>query len=179
MKNLISTTIKTKRLILRKPKLSDAPQVFDYSSDPEATKFMTWKPAKKINESVNFIKKSLKQWKDGTNYVWFFTTKKSDKSFGNISLTVKKNKANFGYILSRKKWGKGYMSEALLAVIELAKKLPNIKVIWGQCNIDNKASAHVMQKAGLKYEKTIKNKHRVNFSANGRTDKVFIIKKEK
>jgi len=178
MKYLIPTTIKTKRLILRKPKLSDAPEVFEYSSDPEATKFMTWKPNTKISQSKNYIKKSLKKWKEEKNYVWFITTKRSNKSFGNIALNIKKNNANFGYILSKKKWGKGYMSEALAAVIEVAQKLPNLKIIWGQCDIDNKASAHVMQKAGLKYEKTIHNQKRVNISDKGRTDKVFVLKKK-
>lgn len=159
MKNLIPTTIKTKRLILRKPRLSDAPQEFEYKSDPEVTKFMTFKTYTKFSQATPFIKKCLKEWKiknhDNFNRTWFITTKRSNKSIGNISLTIKKNKANFGYILSKKKWGKGYMSEALAAIIELAQKIPNVKVIWGQCDIDNKASAHVMQKAGLKYEKTI------------------------
>jgi ribosomal-protein-alanine N-acetyltransferase len=177
LKKFIPRTIKTKRLILRKPRLSDAPEVFEYAGDPEVTKFMTFKTYKNVSEAIPFIKKCLRQWKENTNYSWFITTKRSDKSLGNISLNIKKNKATFGYALSRKNWGKGYMSEALAAIIDIAQKIPNVKIIWGACDAANKGSAKVMQKAGLKYEKTVKGKERVNLSDKIRKDKVFVLKK--
>lgn len=117
-----------------------------------------------MEASKNFIKDCLKEWKENTNrgwFTWLITTKKSDKAIGNISLKLAGRKANFAYILSRKKWGKGYMSEALAAIIEVAQKIPDVKVIWGSCDAKNKASAHVMKKAGLK-------------SVN---NKIFILKK--
>jgi RimJ/RimL family protein N-acetyltransferase len=137
---------------------------------------MTFKTYTKVSEAIPFIKKLLKEWKENTNYNWFITTKRSEKSLGNISLNIKKNKATFGYALSKKSWGKGYMSEALAAVLNVAQKIPNVKIIWGACDFANKASAKVMQKAGLKYEKTVKGKKRVNLSTKIRKDKVFAIK---
>lgn len=180
IKKFIPSTIKTKRLILRKPRLSDAPEVFEYSSDSEATKFMTWKPHKNINESKKFIKNCLKEWKENKNdgwFTWFMTTKRSDKNIGNISLKIKNTKASFGYILSTKKWGKGYMSEALKAVVDLALTLPEIKLIWGVCDASNKASSHVMKKAGLKFKRLKKKNSMRNVSDKPRDTKLYILKK--
>ncbi len=182
IKKFIPPILKTKRLILRKPRLSDAPEVFEYSSDPEATKFMTWKPHKNITESKKFIQNCLKEWKENKNegwYTWFMTTTKSDKTIGNISLKIKDEKASFGYILSTKKWGKGYMSEALNAVVNLALTLPGIKLIWGVCDAANKASSHVMKKAGLKFKRLKKKNSHRNISDKPRDTKLYILKKPK
>ena len=44
-------TIQTKRLLLRKPHVEDASAIFEgYTQDPEVTRYLVWKPYKKIQE---------------------------------------------------------------------------------------------------------------------------------
>ena len=55
-------------------------------------------------------------------------------------------------MLARAEWGKDYMTEALRAVIEFAFTLPKVRRVWAVCDVDNTASARVMEKAGLERE---------------------------
>jgi len=45
-------TLYTKSLMLRKITLEDAQDIFEYSKDPEVTRFVTWEPHKKDNEKI-------------------------------------------------------------------------------------------------------------------------------
>ena len=48
--------IETKRTILRSFTLDDAEDIFEYASDEEVTKYLTWKTHKNIEETINVIK---------------------------------------------------------------------------------------------------------------------------
>ena len=55
----------------------------------------------------------------------------------------------FGYALARAFSGQGLMTEALAAVVEWALAQPGVWRIGDVCDVDNIASARVMEKAGL------------------------------
>ena len=57
-----------------------------------------------------------------------------------------------GYVLSKKYWNKGYMTEALKAVIDYLFNKVGFNRIQLRHLIDNVASGKVMIKSGLKYE---------------------------
>lgn len=48
--------ITTNRLILRSFTLEDAKDIFEYASEPEVTKYLTWKVHKNIEETIDVIK---------------------------------------------------------------------------------------------------------------------------
>ncbi len=55
--------IATKRLILRRPRLSDADDIFDtYAADPEVTRYVTWPPYKDRSEVAPFLRSRLARW---------------------------------------------------------------------------------------------------------------------
>ncbi len=58
----------------------------------------------------------------------------------------------FGYVLARSSWGQGLMTEALTEVACWALSEPDIWRIGAVCDVDNLASARVMEKAGLTRE---------------------------
>lgn len=55
-----------------------------------------------------------------------------------------------GYALKRSHWGKGYMTEALVAVLEYGFTKLGARTIRAQYYVANPASARVMEKAGMK-----------------------------
>jgi RimJ/RimL family protein N-acetyltransferase len=57
-----------------------------------------------------------------------------------------------GYVLARPWWGHGLISEALTAVAEWAMAQPDIRRLGAVCDVENLASARVMEKAGLERE---------------------------
>lgn len=145
---------RTDRLILRKFMDEDVFDVFEYSSDDETTNFLTWKSHKNIEETIFSINNFLK--KDG---VFAIVLKSSKKVIGCIDLMIENdNKATFGYVLNKKYWRNGFMSEALLKIINIAFNEFSLDEVFGLCEIDNKASAKVMEKCGMIQISTLKNK---------------------
>jgi RimJ/RimL family protein N-acetyltransferase len=65
-------------------------------------------------------------------------------------------KWELGYVLARPYWGRGYMTEALRALIAWALKQKSIFRVWAVCDVDNIASARVMEKAGMQREGRLK-----------------------
>ena len=59
-------------------------------------------------------------------------------------------------MLARAYWGRGYMTEALKELIDWALKQKDIYRIWAVCDVDNLASARVMEKAGMQLEGTLR-----------------------
>jgi len=56
---------------------------------------------------------------------------------------------DFGYALHPKVWGQGYMTEALQATVRFIFDSLGATSIFGECALSNRASARVMEKAGL------------------------------
>lgn len=56
-----------------------------------------------------------------------------------------------GWIISKKYWGKGYVTEAAKAIIEFAKNDLKLKKIIAHCDSENVASYKVMEKLGMSY----------------------------
>ena len=54
-----------------------------------------------------------------------------------------------GYVLARPFWGRGLMTEALTEVAHWAMRQEGIWRIGAVCDVDNPASARVMEKSGL------------------------------
>jgi RimJ/RimL family protein N-acetyltransferase len=144
----------TKRLYLRKPLISDAVPIFEqYAQDEEVTKYLTWQPHKNLKETKEFLRRCVSVWKDGTAFPWSII-RKSDQQFLGMIEIVEINHAglNVGYVLAKKYWGKGYMPEALKAIINWGFAQNEIFRVWAYCDVENIASAKVMEKSGMQQE---------------------------
>jgi RimJ/RimL family protein N-acetyltransferase len=62
------------------------------------------------------------------------------------------HRVSVGYVLARSEWGQGYVPEALAAVIDVLWTRPEIYRIFAVCDVDNPASARVMEKVGMQRE---------------------------
>ena len=61
----------TGRLILRKPVISDAEDIFrNYARDPEVVKYLMWRVHKDISESIDFIKFCISEWDSNGSYAF-------------------------------------------------------------------------------------------------------------
>ena len=62
----------------------------------------------------------------------------------------------YKYCLSRECWGNGYMPEALKAVADYLFDVVGINRLMATHDVNNPKSGRVMQKAGMKYEGTLR-----------------------
>ncbi|MCL2199456.1 MAG: GNAT family N-acetyltransferase [Defluviitaleaceae bacterium] len=145
-------TLPTPRLTLRKFRKTDAADVFEYGSDAETLKYLVWEGLKTEDEAKESI----------INYYWsrlgFFAIELNEtgKCIGGIDIRVDPDneKASFGYVLNRAFWGKGYMTEALNAVLDLCLDKLQLNRVESTHYVGNEASGRVMQKCGMVYEGT-------------------------
>lgn len=142
----------TDRLILRRPSLSDAAAILEYASDPEVTRYMTWQTHTDIQDTVEFLESSTQRWKSGEEFGWVITIKAEDQVIGAVGCRIKGYMADFGYVLNRNFWGRGYATEAANAVVSWVMSLPEIYRVWATCDTKNFASARVLEKVGLSCE---------------------------
>ncbi len=91
-------------------------------------------------------------WESGERFPWIIRLKGQDAAIGMIELRLGGYKAEVGYILARSFWGQGMMTEALVRVLEWTRTQRQLYRVWAVCDVENMASARVMQKAGMKHE---------------------------
>lgn len=145
--------IQTERLLLRKPRLEDAPVLFEtYASDPEVTRYLVWKPHKTVQDTYQFISACEQLWQMGKDLPYVITFKEDDRLIGMFGLHPMNLKLEVGYALARPYWGKGYTTEALRRVIGWAFQQPDIYRVQAFCDVENVASARVMEKSGMTRE---------------------------
>lgn len=146
-------TIETTRLYLRAPRLEDAEAIFEqYAQDADVTRYLTWRPHETIETTRAFLRRCLAVWQEGTSFPLSIIRKEDDRLVGMIEIRVDGHKAEAGYGLARRYWGNGYMAEALAAVAAWALRQPQIYRVGAVCDVDNLASARVMEKAGMQRE---------------------------
>jgi ribosomal-protein-alanine N-acetyltransferase len=152
-------TLETDRLILRRMTPSDAEAVFAYASDPEVTRYVVWDTHRSIQDSRAFLELAVQKYKSGGEPDWGIVYK-GDHHFvgtcGFVGWDVDHARAEIGYVLSRKYWGRGLMPEALRAMIAFGFERMGLNRIEARCIAENAASARVMEKVGMTYEGTLR-----------------------
>jgi RimJ/RimL family protein N-acetyltransferase len=149
--------IRSARLVLRAPRPDDAGAIFDtYAQDPEVTRYLTWRPNQSLAETQQFIDGCIQAWNEGARFPWVITLAGDDRPIGMIEARLEKPRASLGYVLARSAWHHGYMTEAAQAVVQRLLQVPGIYRVWAVCDVDNGASARVLEKAGLVWEGTLR-----------------------
>jgi ribosomal-protein-alanine N-acetyltransferase len=146
-------TLETRRLRLRKPVPEDAEVIFrQYAQDPEVTKYLTWYPNQSVAETQEFVHSCIAAWDSEKSFQWAILQKKRNQVIGMIGFRADGHKWELGYVLTRDYWGRGYMTETVKALIHWALSQGEIYRVWAVCDLDNRASARVLEKAGMTKE---------------------------
>ncbi len=138
--------------MLRRAQLQDAPAIFEYASDPEVTRLMDWRTHAEVSEAAGFIESSEKAWARGTEFTWLITIKPDGLPAGAISCRPAGCRAEIGYVLNRRYWGNGYATEAARRVMEWLLADRAVWRVCATCDVDNLASARVLEKIGMTRE---------------------------
>lgn len=142
----------TARLVLRKPRAEDAPLIFAaYAQDPDVTRYLTFRPHRELKETNEVIERFLEGWRVGRSYAWLIFRQDRQDLIGAISAREDQG-INLGYALARSFWGHGFMSEALGVIVEWAFATPSIFRVWAVCDLENEASARLLERNGFHQE---------------------------
>lgn len=167
MLNHVGTNIiDTERLRLRRFKLQDAECMFEnWAKDPENVKYLEWQAHSDISETRKILMEWTKKYDDKTCYHWCINLKGEEEAIGDIcvvNLFEDKECAEIGYVLSKKYWNKGIMTEALSAVIDYLFQKAKFHRIQALHHVNNPASGKVMMKCGMKHEGMLRKYNKTN-----------------
>jgi len=145
-------SFQTSRLLLRKPCPADAPLIFDaYARDLEVVRYLTFLPHRHVRESEEAVQRFLDNWETGKAFHWLLFRRDAEQLIGAISARRDQGMV-LGYCLARPFWGQGYMSEAVTAVVDWAFTDPNVFRVWAVCDLENEASARLLERNGFHEE---------------------------
>ena len=143
----------TDRLVARPATSADAHVLFEqYACDPLVARYMTWRPHRDVGETLEFLRRCEKVWMEGSAFPWSLWLKADGEFAGIIEARVRGTAVDVGYVLSRRRWRQGLMTEALQSVIRWAFARPEIFRVWATCDVDNVASARVLERVGMQRE---------------------------
>jgi ribosomal-protein-alanine N-acetyltransferase len=145
-------SFQTPRLLLRKPRPADAPLIFAaYACDPEVVRYLTFLPHRELRESEEAVQRFIDNWETGKAFHWLMFSRNSGQLVGAISARRDQGIV-LGYCLARPFWRQGYMSEAVVAVVNWAFTDPDVFRVWAVCDLDNEASARLLESNGFHEE---------------------------
>ncbi len=149
----------TQRLILRPMRMSDAPDVFAYSRDPEVARHVLWEAHRSLADSRAYLRFIHKQYRDGAPSSYGIVLKETGHLVGTIGFmwySPENQSAEVGYSLARWLWGQGLMPEALQAVLDMSFSTLRLHRVEAMHETSNPASGRVMAKCGMQHEGTLR-----------------------
>jgi ribosomal-protein-alanine N-acetyltransferase len=142
----------TERLVLRRPRLGDVASIFHYASDPDLTRYMSWPRHQSHADTEAFLADAMREWDEVGVGAYLITDPASGEVLGSTGLHQSTPyRAVTGYILTGPAWGKGFATEACRAMVALASRLGFAR-IEADCHVEHRASARVLEKAGMLHE---------------------------
>ena len=173
-------TLQTDRLLLRKLQVDDLQDIFEYACDPKVARYTTWQPHETVEQSRDFLHHVLGLYEKGKVAPWGVEHKNDRKLIGTcgfLDWNLQHARAEIGYALSRRYWGRGLATEAVQAVIAFGFSRMALNRIQGRCEVENVASGRVMEKAGLKFEGLLR-EHEFSKGAYADISMYAILRKE-
>jgi RimJ/RimL family protein N-acetyltransferase len=96
---------------------------------------MVWRPHLTLAETEAFIAHCMQGWADGRARPYVLTHHENDDvPIGMLDARVLSHTIDIGYVLQRKYWGVGFMSEAINALSDAALALPDCFRIQATCD---------------------------------------------
>jgi ribosomal-protein-alanine N-acetyltransferase len=152
-------SLSTGRLTLRAPKPADAAAFRALLSIPEVTRFSNWPDAPSAAQGERFMRWMAKLHAGGKGCAWIIEDGHSGSLIGAIRFNHFERKwkvGEVGYELHPDFWGRGLMTGALRAVVACGHENFRLNRIEAWTLPGNGASDRVLEKAGFRYEGTLR-----------------------
>jgi ribosomal-protein-alanine N-acetyltransferase len=157
-------TLKTERLVLRPPRLEDAPSIQEHFAHWEIIQHLStgvpWPYPE--NGAQEFLEKRLEYEKQNEDLMWAITERgREEELIGFIDYMAEDSGGgNRGFWLGQPWHGRGYMTETVYAMQDhLFFDLGLKRIVVGNAT-DNPVSRRVKEKTGARYLETVPFVHR-------------------
>ena len=147
----------TERLVLRELVPGDAPAVASGAGDRRVAQYLIAVPSPyPIALARRWVRHRIEWWEAGRGVTFAIAARgRSDELLGTVSLRryVRDRRAELGYWLAARAWGRGLATEAARAIVAFAfdeLRLPRLICLFEP---ENTASRRVAEKVGMTFER--------------------------
>jgi RimJ/RimL family protein N-acetyltransferase len=149
------TELHTGRLVLRPVTMADADAYLDIFSDARSMLYWSCEPIERLDEAKELTRQDIEWAELETCINWGMALSDTNRLIGKVNLfqiSRQNRRAEIGYILDRRHWGKGYMSEAMARVLAYAFDTLKLHRIEADTDPENTPSLALLDRFGFTRE---------------------------
>jgi RimJ/RimL family protein N-acetyltransferase len=150
--NFSELSLRTERLQLRPVRESDAPAILAIRSNPAVMRYGSSGPWSELEQAEAWVAHNIAAMAAGDNLRLALVPFGQDEIVGSCLLFCfdrQSRRAEVGYELSPSHWHKGYMQEALTALLGYGFSMLGLNRVEADIHPDNLASARALERQGF------------------------------
>jgi RimJ/RimL family protein N-acetyltransferase len=155
--------IRTERLLLRMPRPDDAPGLLEAFADPEAMRYIGDGSTTDLSGSEQAVERWLERWNAWGIGMCVVERREDSRVLGRAGFLrwdpetweIGGSETELGWGLAREHWGRGYATEAGLALRDWALGERGLTRLVSLIQHGNLRSARVAEKLGERYERDV------------------------
>jgi len=152
-------SLQTERLILRQIVPTDAADLYRIFADDESMRYWSCRPFSSLKQADKLVESMARAFLEGSGIHWAITLRNENRLIGKCGYNEWRKahrRGDISYIIDRRQWGKGLVSEALRAVLEYGFNRMNLHSVEAGVTPGNDASTRMLQKLGFRLEGHLK-----------------------
>lgn len=157
--------ITTPRVVLRWISEDDVDSLYEIFSDPRVMRYWSTVPLPHREAAVALQREIAEGNGSETMLKWGIALRDSNKMIGTttlFNLSLDNGRAEIGYAMAHAYWGKGYMTEALTALVAHAFEVMELRRLEADVDPRNAASIRTLERLGFQREGFLRERWRVN-----------------
>jgi [ribosomal protein S5]-alanine N-acetyltransferase len=147
--------IQTARLIVRPVAAEDLPELLAVNGDDEVTRFLPYPSWRSLADGQAWFERMSMLGARGESAQYVIVERRSRLAIGTCLLFRHEEssaRAEVGYVLGRKYWRGGYMTEALAGLVDSAFGALALRRLEAEVDPQNLASRRLLEKSGFTAE---------------------------
>lgn len=157
--------ITTERVVLRWISEDDVDGLYEVFSDPQVMRYWSSGPLPNREAAAELQREIAAGNENNTMFKWGLALRESNSVIGTttlFNLNLDNGRAEIGYAMARAHWGKGYMNEALRALVSHAFDVMNLRRLEADVDPRNGASIRTLERLGFQREGFLRERWHVN-----------------
>ena len=157
--------ITTQRVVLRWISEDDVDSLYEIFSDPQVMRYWSTVPLRNRKAAAELQREIAEgNWREQM-FKWGLALRDSNTVIGTttlFNLNLDNGRAELGYAMARAYWGKGYMNEALKALVSHAFDVMTLRRLEADVDPRNTASIRTLERLGFQREGFLRERWDVN-----------------
>jgi RimJ/RimL family protein N-acetyltransferase len=157
-------TLEARRVLLRWLDDGDVAALYAIFADPEVMRYWSAPPLGDVEDAGRLLDEIRRHFREKTLFQWGVARREDDRVVGTCTLDRPDPvnlRAEIGFALSREHQGRGYMGEALDALLDHAFGPLGLRRIEADVDPRNAASIRLLEKLGFRREGHLRQRWRV------------------